>query len=69
MVTFILPKLNIDVPYLEFKLPILTIWQKVILHIKLLIYNVLNYVFLQLTGINNILLRNDTSKQFPPEFG
>ena len=69
MVTFILPKLNIDEPYLEFKLPILTIWQKVILPINLLIYNVLNYVFLQLTGINNILLRNDISRQFQPEFG
>lgn len=69
MVTFNLPKLNIDEPYLEFKLPILTIWQKVILPINLLIYNVLKYVFLQLTGIINIVLRNDISRQFLPEFG
>jgi hypothetical protein len=59
MVTFILSKLNIDEPYMEFKLPILTIWQKVKLYVKLLIYNVINYVFLQLTGNINILFRND----------
>lgn len=59
MVTFILSKLNIDEPYMEFKLPILTIWQKVKIYVNLLIYNVLNYVFLQLIGNINILFRND----------
>ena len=29
-----MPKLNIDEPYMELKLPILTIWQKVIIYIN-----------------------------------
>jgi hypothetical protein len=69
MVTFALPKLNIDESYFEFKLLSLTIWQKVKIHIKLLIVNVLNYVFLQLTVVINILIRNDISRQYLPEFG